>query len=450
MCALLFAPATTLLAQGSLTPPGPPAATMKTLDQVEARFIINTANAPGNAANQFIISAAGSYYLTGNLVGVSGKNGILINAPNVTIDLNGFMLNGISGSLAAITDGGANHGNATVRNGSIAGWGGAGIDLSSSFNSIVENLIVTDNGGVGMKMSDACVLRNCVARNNASDNIDTGFNANLNHCISVGSATGYGINVGPDSAITDCAANFNKSYGILAGGNSTVSHCSAGQNFSAGISVGSGSTVTGCSASGNGQSPGTTFAIFAQNGCTVSDCNASYNTVQYGLVANPGSTVTHCTATGNTSAQTISSGILAAGCTVIACTASSNANTNATASHTTGMGIYVNGSNTTIKDSTCDNNKGDGINVITDCVVTENHCNSNGADGIFSSGGGVCRIDGNHANFNSGIGIHSSFDWVIRNTSGSNGGGNYVPTSGPDIAPIQTASTATNPYANLQ
>src|SRR5262249_14863369 len=159
-----------LFAQGPLTPPGAPAPTMKSLDQVEARIIINTTNTPGNANTQFIISAPGSYYLTGNITGVSGKHCIFVSSANVTIDLNGFMLIGVGGSGTAIYDGAVNHGNTVVRNGTIASWGGSGIDLSSSFDSIVENLIVTNNTGFGLKMSDACALRNCVVRDNASDN----------------------------------------------------------------------------------------------------------------------------------------------------------------------------------------------------------------------------------------------------------------------------------------
>ena len=47
--------------QGTLTPPGAPLPTMKTLDQIEARTAIPGGSAP------YTISAPGSYYLTGNL-----------------------------------------------------------------------------------------------------------------------------------------------------------------------------------------------------------------------------------------------------------------------------------------------------------------------------------------------------------------------------------------------
>src|SRR5688572_9252641 len=76
------------LAQGALTPPGAPAPTMKTLDQVEARTIVNATNTPGDGTSTYIISAPGSYYLSGNITGAPGKHGISIVASNVTLDLN--------------------------------------------------------------------------------------------------------------------------------------------------------------------------------------------------------------------------------------------------------------------------------------------------------------------------------------------------------------------------
>src|SRR6476469_9323232 len=88
-------------AQGSLTPPGPPAPTMKKLDELEPRTNLQGTSAPGvdttNPNFHFVINQPGSYYLSASL-GVTKPNGIQINVEGVTLDLNGFQVARASGS----------------------------------------------------------------------------------------------------------------------------------------------------------------------------------------------------------------------------------------------------------------------------------------------------------------------------------------------------------------
>jgi len=90
----LVASMTSSFAPGALTP------TIKTLGQIEARIIVNSSNTPGDATSSFKITNPGSYYLTANITGVSNQHGVLIAAPNLTLDLNGFSLIGVPGSRA--------------------------------------------------------------------------------------------------------------------------------------------------------------------------------------------------------------------------------------------------------------------------------------------------------------------------------------------------------------
>jgi hypothetical protein len=102
-----------VIAQGTLTPPGAPAPTMKTLDQVEARTPISSA--------PFTINASGSYYLTGNLAVTTGS-AITISADDVTLDLNGFTISSTASpaSGAGVRLSGVRR-SVTVRNGGIRG-----------------------------------------------------------------------------------------------------------------------------------------------------------------------------------------------------------------------------------------------------------------------------------------------------------------------------------------
>ena len=74
-------------AQGPLAPPSAPAPSMKSLAQIEARTAISGNNGLTPAAGPyFTISSSGSYYLTGNIIVLSG-DAIRINASGVSLDL---------------------------------------------------------------------------------------------------------------------------------------------------------------------------------------------------------------------------------------------------------------------------------------------------------------------------------------------------------------------------
>ena len=210
-------------AQGSLMPPGAPAPVMKSLAQIEPRTPI--AFAP------FTISVPGSYYLTTNLVGVSGTNGITIACGNVTLDLAGFALTGVTESFHGVQISGG-HTNVTVRNGTISGWGIFGVDAFSysPHNVRLERLNVLANGAHGLAASDGMV-RDCCCTSNHSMGIliERGM---VSDCMAHNNG-GYGI-LADRSTVRACHARNNAGYGIYAG-YSTVSGCYVADNVQSGI-----------------------------------------------------------------------------------------------------------------------------------------------------------------------------------------------------------------------
>ena len=140
----------TCFAQGSLTPPGAPAPTMLTLNQVEPRTPVDATHTGSGGSSEFLITQPGSYYLTTNVVGVSSLHGINISANNVTLDLNGFTVQGSSSAFDAIYIH-AGYTNVTVRNGNISGWSNACAPLTAMVvecyanNVILERLKVSAN-----------------------------------------------------------------------------------------------------------------------------------------------------------------------------------------------------------------------------------------------------------------------------------------------------------------
>lgn len=152
---------------GPLDPPGAPSST---LPLVEPRTPIR--QPPAAAGFPIVISAPGSYYLAENITGVTAQNGISIAADAVTLDLNGFVLKGIPGSLNGVAAQG-NPRNASVHGGTVTGWGQNGIYGDYLTDSTYEDLRLYNNGGGGICALGNSLISHVVATNNGAHGILT-------------------------------------------------------------------------------------------------------------------------------------------------------------------------------------------------------------------------------------------------------------------------------------
>jgi parallel beta-helix repeat protein len=336
----LFLTVSSGFAQGSLTPPGAPTPTMKTLAQIEPRTPISSA--------PFTISQPGSYYLTTNIVGVSGSNGISISANNVTLDLNGFALQGVSGSEVGI-DIPLAQTNITVRNGSLSGWDpGVESSAASSANMVFERLNVSASAtSFGFDITGNCVVRDC----NCQDN-------------------GSGIYCQGAAVISGCTADNNGDNGILCTGSAIISGCAADNNGDNGIEVYFGA-VSGCNVQNNGED-----GIFIESG-TVSGCNVQDNT-ESGIEVFLYAVVSGCDVSDNTG-----SGIsLVSFGTGVSVVVGNNCNGNNSSGSTSGGGIYISGSDNRVEGNHVTASGNAGIAVASgyiDNIITKNSVIGNGA-----------------------------------------------------------------------
>ena len=261
LCCLLLLPLNAF-AQGSLNPPGAPAPTMKSLDQLDGKLDqatskVEEVNAKAEkripiSSVPFTITAPGSYYLTGNLTHDAASNGITINANEVTIDLNGFTLASsvLGGSAIFHPSGGLANGRITVRNGFVRGWT-VGVRLEGN-NYRVEG-VTASNNGTGIECGSACAVVDCVAAANTSRGISlTGSSGVVLRSVAARNG-GDGFVVGVGATVQQCAATSNGDDGIAVGGQgSLVSQCTASFNRGDGIQVQFDTVVVGNSCSANG------------------------------------------------------------------------------------------------------------------------------------------------------------------------------------------------------
>ncbi len=162
-----------VLVAGPINPPAGPVAETNTLRlEADARLPVNAETAPGDAAAVFRITSQGSYYLTGDVSGVSaGQSGVVIEASNVTLDLNGYTLTGVdnSGDGIRIAEGVVG---VVVRNGFVREWWGDGLSVGANSGAVlVEGMSAISNRGNGFVSASVATFRNC----RAVVNLDSGF-----------------------------------------------------------------------------------------------------------------------------------------------------------------------------------------------------------------------------------------------------------------------------------
>lgn len=214
-------------AAGSLTPPGAPAPTMKTLDEVEARIPIHKEDLP------LTISHPGSYFLAENIHFVGNSLGIHITTSSVSIDLNGFTLKGSGAPTGQIRytaiESDTDTTGIVIRNGSIVDWTNNGITLHSAASTIENVYVARCHSGV---VTNDCRLINCT--------------------IEYHRVTGYrqfttGLQPSTASIISGCIVSNNGHDGIVINRTGLVTNNTCSNNGRSGISV----HVAECRVEGN-------------------------------------------------------------------------------------------------------------------------------------------------------------------------------------------------------
>ncbi len=222
-------------------------------------------------------SAGSSYLLTGDLtIPDENTSGVTIDADFITVDLGGHRVMGpvtCSGTPTVCAPTGTGRGvfsgpntGVRIRNGSVIGMGDHGIGTNAGGS--IEDVIASQNAGVGIFLGPASSVDRSQAASNGGDGI-VGTNwVRVSNSASVVNG-GDGIVVGEGSEVSANRVHQNAGTGITAAGGVLTSGISisgnqVGNNGTRGIFAGSAATVTGNTCYGN-----TSEGIFVSFGSTV-------------------------------------------------------------------------------------------------------------------------------------------------------------------------------------
>lgn len=441
-----------LLAFGDLNPPaGPVGATGKPLTELEPRIAISATNTPGDATNIYRITQSGSYYLTSNVFGASGKNCITVTVSGVTIDLNGFGLYGGGAATSGIVASPAAVG-LKVTNGTISAWGNGGIDADSTPNCEITDIYSDSNHVASIAVGGRSAVRRCKIENaNATAVLlrelstveDTTITGSLGGISSTG-LSGCTVErvsfffvqsqlaLGPQSTVRQCSSLFGggnftvgerslvercsllDTGGFVLGDGSRIADCTVNRAAGIGFRLGQDCVATGCIAT---LSTGDGFQIDNRN--VLVDCSSNFN-IGDGFQALDGNSFEGCRAESNQ-----------------------------------GDGFRVRFGNQ-IRSCAARANSLDGFETSAGGHIVGCESDSNGfgagntGANILATGNG-CRIEGNSL-IGGDFGIQATATGSVffqnSSTSCPNHYGGII--AGNQVGPIGSAATATSPFANLQ
>lgn len=300
------------------------------------------------ASLPFTIDTCGSYYLSGCLTGVTGQHGVTIDASDVTLDLGGFTLSGVAGSLNGVQVLGAPR-NIRIMNGSVNSWGGSGVESLSVRGGVYENLGLEQNGARGLTAGIHAAVTRCFAFQNGTDGVSL-IGGAVTDCIAEQNG---GKGFAGSGSFARCIASGNDAEGFDVS-NASLSDCRSSSNDLDGFKGAGG--FTRCQASNNG---GDGFDLGVLQ---LFQCQATSNNVD-GIRVQLNSTVSNCTASENDD-----------------------------------DGFWVS-NQSTIRSSCAINNGADGIVAAQRCQVIDNTVTGNPDRGIFGDAtttirGNICENNG--------------------------------------------------------
>jgi len=334
----------------------------------------------------------GSYVLTSNLAVPAGSTGILVTGDDVTIDLNGFTIDGTSGGCT---------GSGT----SISCPGGAGfaIDGLGRARVAVRNGTLKHSRQICLRLGDHAVVEG----------------------LRVTGCSGSGIALGTDGQVRECIVTVNGQHGILGGDGLTVVDSISFGNGLHGISGNDGTRVGGSIAVNSGDR-----GIRILAGGAVQD-NVAVSNELGGIEVGDGSRVAWNVASSNLSGPGVEAGDDAR----VEGNAAGN-NGTATAAH----GIQC-GARCSIVGNATRINAIDGIHLAEGGAASHNASSNNANDGIEcdAASAGSCSANGNTAVDNTGYGLRLSAAGAVAgvyraNTFDGNTAGD-VSQAGLDPAP---------------